>query len=351
MREVLTPALWACAWHAASMASTLPAPANARRIAVPPSARRHPAADHSVPPRPLRRTAAEAARMLCGISFGKCRKRLARFGGIAAPGFGIAREPRCPRQIDGVDERGFFGIVRAERSRGQRLRLGDLPIEVVGAQADELERIEHEALVKARFQKRKTRARRIGCRGRKPKRFLDRGARQPVAADRVIEGGRQVTLGKRLLQRVAVEAEPPAMRSEVAVENVRRLDLHQAKRELRLSLRCGAAVVLTRAAAASAAARTASPAAVDHLVRAGYARPEQRKKTSRNTNILPPRRENFRRRERSEKHWPRDGRQSFGISSPAKKACAPRCAGTTPWGAVAAAGSASAWTESVCASR
>ena len=64
---------------------------------------------------------------------------------------GLARKPRRPREIDGVDERGLFGIVGAERSRGQRLRFGDLTIEVVDAQADELERIEHEALVEAGF--------------------------------------------------------------------------------------------------------------------------------------------------------------------------------------------------------
>ena len=44
-------------------------------------------------------------------------------------------------------------------------------------------------------------------------------------------------LNEGLLQQVAVEAEPSAMRGEVAVENVRGLDLHQAEREFRLSLR------------------------------------------------------------------------------------------------------------------
>ena len=117
------------------------------------------------------------------------------------------------------------------------MRLGDLTIEVVGAQADELERIEHEALVKAGFQKREAGARRVGCRGRKPKRFLERGARQAVAADRVVEGRRQVALGERLLQRVAVEAEPSTVRGKIAVENVCRLDLHHAERELRLAFR------------------------------------------------------------------------------------------------------------------
>ena len=40
--------------------------------------------------------------------------------------------------------------------------LGDLTFELVEAQADELERIEHEALVEARFQQREARARRVG---------------------------------------------------------------------------------------------------------------------------------------------------------------------------------------------
>ena len=245
-------------------------------------------------------TAAEAARMLSRIGFGKGRQRLARFGGIAARRLGIARKPRRPRQIDSVDERRLFGIVRAERSRGQRLRLGDLPIEVVGAQADELERIEHEALVKAGFQKRKAGARRVGCGGRKPKRFLERGARQPVAADRVVEAGRQVALGERLLQRVAVEAEPPAMRGEVAVENVGRLDLHQAERELRLSLRGRAGGALdARVCRIRGGEGGVHLLRLDHLVRARRARTERKEERAR-TQSLGATARKFRRRSAAE---------------------------------------------------
>jgi len=71
------------------------------------------------------------------------------------------RQPSCPRQIDGVDERSLFGIVGAERSRGQRLRFGDLAIEIAGAQADELKWIEHEALVKFSLQECEARVRRV----------------------------------------------------------------------------------------------------------------------------------------------------------------------------------------------
>ena len=47
--------------------------------------------------------------------------------------------------------------------------------------------------------------------------------------------------------------------------------------------------------------------------------------------------------------WP--SRQSLRISSPAKKACDPWCAGTTPLGAPAGVGSASLCSASVCAKR
>ena len=96
-------------------------------------------------------TAAEAARMLSGYASANVASALRALAAYARAASGSRAKPRCPREIDGVDKRGLFGIVGAERSRGQRLRFGDLTIEVVGAQADELERIEHEALVKAGF--------------------------------------------------------------------------------------------------------------------------------------------------------------------------------------------------------
>ena len=271
MREVLTPALWAYAWHTASMASM---PPNAWRIAL--LHRRGVLWGRSFGAAKLLendgcRRRAHALR----IRFGKGRQRLACFGGLAAPGFGIAREPRRPRQIDGVDERRLFGIVRAKRSRGQRLRLGDLPIEVVGAQPDELERIEHEAFVKAGFQKRKAAARRIACRGRKPKRFLERGARHPVAADRLVEAGDRLRWASAFCTESPLKLSRPlcAARSRLRMSVVSTCSKPSAS--FASPSAAEPAALLTRAFTASAAARmVADLLSRDHLVRARRALPE-----------------------------------------------------------------------------
>jgi len=65
------------------------------------------------------------------------------------------------------------------------------------------------------------------------------------------------------------------MRGEVAVENVRRLDLHQAKREFRLSLRGRAGGALnTRVCRIRGGEDGVDLLGRDHLVRARRARPE-----------------------------------------------------------------------------
>jgi hypothetical protein len=56
----------------------------------------------------------------------------------------LGREPRCPRKIDGVDERCFLGVVQT-----WRLGLHDLALKIVEPDSDELEGIEHEAFVEA----------------------------------------------------------------------------------------------------------------------------------------------------------------------------------------------------------
>ena len=94
-----------------------------------------------------------------GVRLGERRQGLARLAGIFAHDRSLACEPRRPREVDGVYECGFLGVVRVQESRGHGLGLGDLPFKLAETQANELEGIEHETLVEARLEECETRAR------------------------------------------------------------------------------------------------------------------------------------------------------------------------------------------------
>ena len=152
MRDVLTPALWASAGHAAREAKVrltrtshlwhriklIGAIGVGRQSLGVADALE----DHA------RRGCAHAL----GVGIGERREGLPRFAGVSGHDLRRGRKPRRSRKIDGLDERCLFGVVRTLESRCQRLGLGDLALKLVKPDTDGLEKIENEALVEVGLQ-------------------------------------------------------------------------------------------------------------------------------------------------------------------------------------------------------
>ena len=112
MREVLTPALWDRAGDIAITASATPATAYARPTSSASSMRLIVAADSFGAAETFEDDGSGSRAHALRIGFGERRQRDARSAGIGAGRLGLARKPRGPRQIDGVNEGRLFGVVR-----------------------------------------------------------------------------------------------------------------------------------------------------------------------------------------------------------------------------------------------
>ena len=109
-------------------------------------------------------------------------------------------------------------------------------LKIVEFDADELKRIDDEALVEAGLDQLEPRLQRVGRIGREANCVGQRRARQTVAPDRLVEGRCHVTLREALENQLGVDGEPPVVSREVAVENGGRLGQRHAERKSRLAL-------------------------------------------------------------------------------------------------------------------
>src|ERR1700761_4181138 len=180
MRELLTPALWACAEPAYVVRQAATAnKTSARDTFIAGSAERRDAHAHCKSGGAVLRTLAHTmtpadgsftapeilenegrGRRAHAVRIGPAerRKRRTRFIRIGTRRVRLSRKPGRAREINRMNEGSFLGVVGACGDRGQRFRFGDLAIEIVGAHADELKGIEHEAFVEAGFKQLEARA-------------------------------------------------------------------------------------------------------------------------------------------------------------------------------------------------